>query len=37
MQLVHNDGELALIDGECEDRMCSYRCDFLSCKSGRGA
>ena len=32
VQLVHNDGELALIDGEFEDR--SYRCVFLSCKRG---
>ena len=34
VQLVHNDGELALIDGEFEDR--SYRCVFLSCKRGEG-
>ena len=32
--VVHNDGELALIDGEFEDR--SYRCVFLSCKRGEG-
>ena len=34
VQLVHNDGELAFIDGKFEDR--SYRCVFRSCKRGEG-